>query len=69
MYDAAPLMCGITVVVVLIFTGVTFKSVLVPIRSILTIALTLAFTYGITSLIYGVSSYKLFPGVLTPSFP
>ena len=53
-YDATPMMAGVTIGVVLLFTGVTFRSVVVPVRSVLTIILTLAFTYGVTSLIYGV---------------
>ena len=40
--------------IALLFTGVAFKSVMVPLRSISTIILTLAFTYGLTSLIYNV---------------
>ena len=53
-YDAAPMMVGLTVAVMLLFVAVSFKSVLVPLRSVLTVSLSLAFVYGLCSLIYGV---------------
>jgi hypothetical protein len=47
-------MVGITVFVMFVFVGVSFKSIMVPLRGIVTIALTLAFTYGAVTLIYNV---------------
>jgi hypothetical protein len=48
--------CGVRVRSTQVFTGISFKSIMVPIRSVLTTSLTLAFTYGSVSLIYGVRS-------------
>jgi uncharacterized membrane protein YdfJ with MMPL/SSD domain len=51
-YDRFPLMIGVTIGVVLLFVAVAFRSVLIPIRSIFTVALTIAFVYGFAILVY-----------------
>lgn len=45
-------MGAVTVAVVLVFVGISFRSVFVPLRSVLTIMLTLAFVYGFATLTY-----------------
>eukprot|EP01091_Cochliopodium_minus_P000631 TRINITY_DN10551_c0_g1_i1.p1 TRINITY_DN10551_c0_g1~~TRINITY_DN10551_c0_g1_i1.p1 ORF type:complete len:293 (-),score=30.89 TRINITY_DN10551_c0_g1_i1:40-918(-) len=51
-YGYFPLEIGVGLFVVLIFVGITNKSVLIPLRSVLSIALTLGFTYGFVNLVY-----------------
>eukprot|EP00462_Mataza_sp_D1_P018131 CAMPEP_0175140068 /NCGR_PEP_ID=MMETSP0087-20121206/11259_1 /TAXON_ID=136419 /ORGANISM="Unknown Unknown, Strain D1" /LENGTH=816 /DNA_ID=CAMNT_0016423161 /DNA_START=101 /DNA_END=2552 /DNA_ORIENTATION=- len=51
-YGALPTMLAITSAVVLVITAFAFKSVLVPLRGVFTIAVTLGFVYGFASLTY-----------------
>jgi uncharacterized membrane protein YdfJ with MMPL/SSD domain len=51
-----------------VFIGVVFRSVLIPIRTVLTIALTLSFVYGAATLVYvhGILAWTHFPGFEAP---
>jgi RND superfamily putative drug exporter len=51
-YASFPTMVVITTLVVFVLTGVSFRSVFTPLRSILSICLTLAFTFGLGVLVY-----------------
>eukprot|EP01006_Ploeotia_vitrea_P052094 TRINITY_DN67651_c4_g1_i2.p1 TRINITY_DN67651_c4_g1~~TRINITY_DN67651_c4_g1_i2.p1 ORF type:complete len:885 (-),score=13.74 TRINITY_DN67651_c4_g1_i2:623-3025(-) len=51
-YGLFPVMISITGGLVLLFVGVSFKSATVPVRSVLTIGLTLLFVYGFADLTY-----------------
>jgi uncharacterized membrane protein YdfJ with MMPL/SSD domain len=50
--DAFPAIVGATAAVVLAFTGYAFKSVLIPLRSVATIALTVCFVWGLADMTY-----------------
>jgi len=52
LYDRFPLMIGVTGGVVLLLVAIAFQSILIPLRSVFTIALTIAFVYGLANLIY-----------------
>lgn len=60
-----PIQVGVTAAVVLLFVGIAFKSVLVPIVAVLSSALTLAFVYGMADLTYeyGIFDWMQFPGL------
>ena len=45
-------MVGITCTLVLLVMGASFQSVLIPLRSIVTIALSLMFTFGFANLTF-----------------
>lgn len=45
----------VTVCVTLVFVGVAFRSVLVPLRSVITIGITILFVFGFAALTYVVS--------------
>lgn len=64
-YAAFPLMIGITGGLVLIFVGIAFRSLLIPLRSVLTIGLTIVFVYGIATLVYqyGILNWLNFAGL------
>jgi len=51
-YSAFPLMIGITMLVIFGLMGVFFKSIFVPIRSIVSIGLTLAFSFGLAVCVF-----------------
>ena len=51
-YDSLPLAIGVTAAVVFVVVGIAFRSVVVPLRSIFTIALTLSFVYGSATYVY-----------------
>lgn len=51
-YELLPLMTAITMAGVFMVVGVAFKSVVVPLRAVLTIAVTLAYIYGAAILVY-----------------
>jgi hypothetical protein len=65
-YDKFPLSIGVTAIVVFILVGLAFRSLLIPLRcvvrdfflsfivfrSILSIAITLAYVYGLTVFVY-----------------
>eukprot|EP00755_Sulcionema_specki_P024091 Sspe_Gene.80441::Locus_50807_Transcript_1_1_Confidence_1.000_Length_2804::g.80441::m.80441/K06994/K06994; putative drug exporter of the RND superfamily len=51
--DEFPTMIGVTISVVLVFVAVAFRSIFIPLRSVLTIALTVAWVYG-----FGVRTYQ-----------
>lgn len=52
LYARFPLMIGVTGGVVLLLVAIAFQSILIPLRSVFTIALTIAFVYGFANLIY-----------------
>ena len=52
MYDVFPLMITVTLSTVFVLMGIFFKSIVVPIRSVFSISLTLAWVYGLTVLVY-----------------
>ena len=54
MKQAAAILGGTTAVVVVLFVGIAFRSLLIPMRLVLTIAATLLFTTGATVLTYQV---------------
>lgn len=64
-YSGFPTMIGITIAVVLLFVGLAFRSVLVPIRAILTIAVTMLWIYGLQDLTYQhkIFSWMHWPGL------
>jgi uncharacterized membrane protein YdfJ with MMPL/SSD domain len=68
-YDDFPLMVGIVSGTILLVVGIALKSVLIPLRSLLAVALTLAFCYGSASLVYewGVLDWMGFMGLHTMS--
>ena len=51
-YDAFPMMIGVTLAVVFVLVGAFFKSINAPLRSVFTIGLTLMFVYGLSVLVY-----------------
>jgi len=51
-YDSFPLIIGVTLATVFVLMGVAFRSLVAPVRSVLTLALTLAFVYGLLVLVY-----------------
>ena len=51
-YDYFPIMISITCALVLLFVGIAFKSALIPLRSIVTIALTILWVYGFAVFVY-----------------
>ena len=51
-YAVVPLMIGVTMAIVFVLMGLFFKSIVVPLRSVLTICLTLAWVYGLSVLVY-----------------
>src|SRR5690606_20539362 len=51
-YERFPVMIGVTGGVVLLFIAIAFQSVLIPLRSIFTIAMTIVFVYGFAVLTY-----------------
>jgi len=51
-YDTFPLLICLTLVTVFVLMGVFFRSVVVPVRSVLSIALTLAFVFGLQVMVY-----------------
>jgi RND superfamily putative drug exporter len=51
-YARFPVMLSVTLLIVGVFVGVTMRSVLLPIRLVFTIGLTVAWTYGLASLIF-----------------
>jgi hypothetical protein len=68
-YDDFPLMVGIVSGTILLVVGIALKSVLIPLRSLLAVALTLGFCYGSASLVYewGVLDWMGFMGLHTMS--
>lgn len=56
---------SLTVGLVLIFVSISFRSIFVPLRAILTIALTICFVYGFADLTYefGILNWTHFAGV------
>lgn len=50
--DFFPVTVGVTLSVVFVLVGVAFRSVLIPIRSVLTIVCSLLFSYGLAVLVY-----------------
>jgi predicted RND superfamily exporter protein len=51
-YDAFPMIVIITLAVVFVLMAFAFESLVAPLRSVLTLALTLAFVYGLAVLVY-----------------
>ncbi|GMH47169.1 hypothetical protein TrVE_jg3060 [Triparma verrucosa] len=51
-YEVFPTLITATLVTVFVLMGVFFRSVIVPIRSVVSIALTLMFVFGLTVLVY-----------------
>lgn len=51
-FGTFPIMVAITCAVVLVVMGVAFRSVLIPLRSVITISLSLMFTFGFANLTY-----------------
>jgi uncharacterized membrane protein YdfJ with MMPL/SSD domain len=69
-YDRFPMMLGITLAVAAVFIGGTLRSVVLPIRLVVTVGWTVAWTYGLESFVFckGVSSdgiYWVVPLMLT----
>ncbi len=52
MYEAFPLALGVTTAVVFVVVGIAFRSLLIPLRSILTIGMTLGLVYGLAAFVY-----------------
>ncbi len=63
-----PLMVALSFVAIFVFIGVVFRSVMIPIRTVFTIALTLSFVYGAATLVYvyGALSWTHFSGFDAP---
>ena len=55
MYDLFPTAVGVTTAFVFFLIGISFWSIAIPIRAIVTIAMTLAFVYGCSIWVYQVS--------------
>ena len=51
-YGAFPLMIAITLAVVFVVVGTAFRSLMVPLRALVTISMTLGWTYGLANLVY-----------------
>eukprot|EP00048_Salpingoeca_helianthica_P017415 m.237109 g.237109 ORF g.237109 m.237109 type:complete len:844 (-) comp20941_c0_seq1:46-2577(-) len=51
-YDAFPTALGVTTAVVFAVVGLAFRSFLIPLRSVLTIAMTLGLVYGLATFVY-----------------
>ncbi len=52
-----PYVIAATIVVIFLFLSIAFKSVLVAVRSVLTVTLTMAWIFGFVYLIYTVSDH------------
>eukprot|EP01101_Sappina_pedata_P004725 TRINITY_DN2039_c0_g1_i1.p1 TRINITY_DN2039_c0_g1~~TRINITY_DN2039_c0_g1_i1.p1 ORF type:complete len:379 (+),score=65.96 TRINITY_DN2039_c0_g1_i1:145-1137(+) len=64
-FDNFPLIVTITSVIVLVFVAVAFRSVLIPLRAILTIGLTIVWVFGFCNLTYdnGLLNFVHFAGL------
>jgi len=64
-YDAFPMAMGITAGFVLIWIGLAFRSFLVPVRAIFTLAITIIIVYGCSVFVYqdGALDWMHFPGL------
>ena len=51
-YDVFTIAVGITMAVIFILMAIAFKSVLIPVRAVLSIALTLGLVFGLTTYVY-----------------
>jgi RND superfamily putative drug exporter len=51
-YATFPIMLAVTLSIVAVFVGVTMRSIILPIRLVFTLSFTLAWTYGLQSLIF-----------------
>eukprot|EP00041_Stephanoeca_diplocostata_P029265 m.860085 g.860085 ORF g.860085 m.860085 type:complete len:862 (-) comp23527_c0_seq8:171-2756(-) len=51
-YDRFPIAIGVTAVFVLVWIGIAFRSVLIPMRSVLTIAVTLTYVFAVATWVY-----------------
>ena len=58
-WDSMPLVAGATVVVIFVFMIFSFRSVVVALRSVLTVTLTVAWVFGFNHMIYLVSNRTL----------
>jgi uncharacterized membrane protein YdfJ with MMPL/SSD domain len=58
---AFPIMVGVTVAVVVFVVSIAFRSVLMPIRLILTLACTVGWTYGFASAIFCIGALNFIP--------
>ena len=47
MYKLYPVMIGSTIAIIFLIIGVSFGSILLPIRLIITVAISLCWTYGL----------------------
>eukprot|EP01062_Namystynia_karyoxenos_P071653 TRINITY_DN672_c0_g1_i4.p1 TRINITY_DN672_c0_g1~~TRINITY_DN672_c0_g1_i4.p1 ORF type:complete len:1020 (+),score=255.13 TRINITY_DN672_c0_g1_i4:97-3060(+) len=52
LYDEFPTMIGVTCAVVFVFVAIAFRSIFIPLRSVVTIALTIFFVQGLAALVY-----------------
>jgi RND superfamily putative drug exporter len=64
-YDMFPMAVGITVALVVVLVGTAFRSVVIPMRSVLTIASTLSIVYGtvVSVFQYGILDFLHWDGV------
>eukprot|EP01104_Vermistella_antarctica_P020541 TRINITY_DN8827_c0_g1_i1.p1 TRINITY_DN8827_c0_g1~~TRINITY_DN8827_c0_g1_i1.p1 ORF type:complete len:933 (-),score=199.36 TRINITY_DN8827_c0_g1_i1:20-2818(-) len=64
-YEAFPYIIGGSALVVLVFVAINFRSLLIPIRSVLTIAITMTFVFGFVTLTYvhGILNWTQVPGL------
>jgi len=51
-FQSFPKMIGLTTLIVFVFMGISFRSIGVPVRSVLSIGATLSFVYGLAVLVY-----------------
>ncbi len=64
-YSDFPTMIAVTCSIVFLFLGFSFRSVLLPLRSLFTIAMTLIFVFGVQDAVYqyGILDWMKFDGV------
>ena len=64
-FDLFPVAIGATCAVVVVLVGIAFRSAVVPLRAVVTIAVTVAMVYGLATLTYenGIFDWTHFAGI------
>ena len=62
-FGAFPMMISITVIVIVVLVAVAFRSVVLPLRLVLSLGLTIVWTYGAASLVFCMDAFDWLPGL------
>ena len=62
-FGAFPMMISITVIVIVVLVAVAFRSVVLPLRLVLSLGLTIVWTYGAASLVFCMDALDWLPGL------